>query len=120
MNTKSLLLPLVTLVLAGGYSAQQDQENQDLTAQLTAAEARLTAIETYLQAQSASAKAYSLAVDQAVEDGYTWGENNQARKVLVDAWKAQTTAASTNVPGAKSGKAAPWVDQRIARLQRKK
>ncbi|MEE8466982.1 MAG: hypothetical protein V3T22_00910 [Planctomycetota bacterium] len=120
MNTKSLLLPLVTLVLAGGYSVRQDQENQDLTAKLAEVETRLTSIETYLQAQAAGAQAYSAAVDRAVEDGYTWGENNNARKVLVEAWKAHAKAVGTNVPGAKSEKAAPRVDPRIARRQRNK
>lgn len=120
MNTKSLLLPLVTLVLAGGFGVRQDQENRDLTAQLAEVETRLTAIEAYLQAQSASADAYGQAVDQAVENGYTWGENNNARKVLVDAWKAQTKAAGMKVPGVKSGDAGPKVDPRIARRQRKR
>ena len=107
MNTKSLLLPLVTLVLAGSYGVNQDQENQELTAKLAEVETRLTSIEAYLQAQSASAEAYGQAVDQAVKDGYTWGENNQARKVLVDAWKAHTKAAVMNVPGAKTEEPAP-------------
>jgi len=120
MNTKSLLLPFFTLVLASGYGVRQDQENQDLTAKLAEVEARLTSIETYLQAQAKGAEAYSAAVDQAVEDGYTWGENNNARKVLVKAWKAHAKAASVKVPGAKSGKAGPRVDPRLALRKRTK
>jgi hypothetical protein len=119
MNTKSILLPF-TLVLAGGFGVQQDQENQDLTAKLAEVETRLASIETYLQAQAKGAEAYSAAVDQAVKDGYTWGENNNARKVLVEAWKAHAKAAGVNVPGAKSGKAGPRVDPRIARRQHNK
>ena len=120
MNTKSLLLPIATLVLASAFGVQQDQENQDLTAKLAEVETRLTSIETYLQAQAAGAEAYSAAVDQAVKDGHTWGENNDARKVLVAAWKAHTKAAGVNVPGAKSGKGGPKVDPRLVRRQRTK
>ena len=115
MNTKSLWIPLVTLGLAGGYGVSQDQENQELEAKLAAVETRLTAIETYLQAQSKGAEAYGLAVAKAVEEGYTWGENNDARKLLVGAWKAQVAVARAKVPGKIPAKAEPKVDPRIAR-----
>jgi len=109
-----LVLPLISALFCG-YGVQQEGQETALEAKVGALEARLTAVEGYLQAQAVGASALDASIDQAVEKGYTAGINFEARQVLVDAWKRQIQNLQQGVPGAKAAAPAAPVDPRVQR-----
>jgi hypothetical protein len=123
---RNLCIPLVTLALAGGYGAQQEAQESELKAKVEALElqveelselaSRVESIETYLKANARAMESYGSAVDEAVSKGFATGENYPSRQVLVQAWKAQVRAATTQVPGPKP-KPTEHVDPRLRRRQ---
>jgi hypothetical protein len=97
------------LGLTAGLAAPTGQQDTDVAAQLeatrtelTAVQARLDQVESYLQAQAKSAEALATALTSSEEAGFTAGINPKSREILLDAWHAQATAATTSVPGAKT------------------
>ena len=85
------------------------QQDADLAAQLEATrtelgavQARLDQVESYLQAQAKSAEALTTALSASEEAGFTMGINGKSREILLEAWRAQATAATASVPGAKA------------------
>jgi hypothetical protein len=69
--------------------------------ELTAAQARLGEVETYLQKQAASVQALGAAAQASDEAGFTAGINPKSREILLDALRAQAKAAEASVPGGK-------------------
>lgn len=111
------LLPAFTALFCG-YGVQQEGQEAALQAQVQVLEARIVAIEGYLQAQAASSTAVGAAIESAIDKGYTAGINFEARQVLVDAWKKQVAAANRSVPGAKTNVPTERLDPRVVRRQR--
>ena len=72
--------------------------------ELTAAQDRLTEVETYLQKQAASVQALGVAADASEEAGFTSGINPKSREILLDALRAQAKAAEAVTPGTKPEK----------------
>lgn len=111
-----ILLPFLTAAFAA-YGVQQEAQESALKAEIQALEGRVATIETYLQARATSARSVASAIDEAVEQGFTAGINYEARKTLVDAWKADIDTLSSGVPGAKKSAPAEKVDPRVRRRQ---
>ncbi len=115
---KRLMIPTLALGFASGFGIKQDAQDSDLKAQINALEERLETVEGYLASQAEADKAVAIAVDKAVEQGFTSGINFEARKTLVGAWKARVKASGKNLPGQKTKPAAKSVDPRLTRRRK--
>lgn len=103
---RSSLLFAAALCAAAGYGVHQDPERdagadaRAVQSHLTKIEQRLSAIETYLQAQADSMNAFGQAVDVAEQRGFAAGINPASREALIAAWRERVRAARRDVPGA--------------------
>lgn len=115
---RSSILSLCTLALAAGFGLRQapsqDSSHAALAGRLEAVEARLAHVEAYLQDQALSSQELGMAIEAALADGFTWGENWRSRETLVAAWKSQVLTALTDVPGVQVIPAV-YVDPRVLR-----
>ena len=96
-----LALAAGALTLSGWVQTPSESQDPDPSADLVQ---RIERIEAYLQTQAKSVRAIDVAIDQAVEEGFTAGINYRSRETLIQAWKAQNQATLKGVPGSKTSK----------------
>lgn len=118
MKTKSLCIPVLTLVAAGGYGVRQDAQKDALEQEVEALTARVEAIESYLQGHAKSMQALGSTLDEAEEKGFVKGINPESREALLAGWRRHIKTAGQAVPGPKE-KAAEKADPRLRLRQEK-
>jgi hypothetical protein len=112
---RSLTIPLLSLAAVAGAGLHQDRAQDELRARVAELEGRLETVELYLQDQARALQVVGDAVDRAVEQGFTWGENWASRETLVEAWRLQAETALIEVPGVPRPVEASYVDPRVRR-----
>jgi hypothetical protein len=88
---------VVCVLLTAGWSVSDQDGSQ---ARTEALEKRVEALEKYAQAQAKAAEALARALNEADEQGFTYGINPESRKVLLAGMREAATAAQQGVPGA--------------------
>ena len=93
------------LGLAGGIGAalpsasQNGGQDDDLSTRVEALETSVKKLEAYAKAQAKAAEVLSAKLDDAEEEGFTYGINANSRVVLLEGLRKTAKAAQTDVPG---------------------